>query len=114
MPAPPAAPAPAIQKPPEDASAAIEHLLGVIESSPLVFIRNGAEYTGKEAAAHIRSKRDYFEKKIVTPEDFIAKAATKSELSGKPYLVRLADGTSMELAAWLTMRLAEWRSAPRR
>ena len=51
---------------------------------------------------------------ITTPEDFIAKAATKSELSGKPYLVRLEDGTEQELATWLTARLAEWRAAPPR
>src|SRR5690349_12660467 len=104
---------PAPPAPPEDATVAIEHLLATIASSPLVFLRNGSEYTGKRAADHIRSKYVHYKKDIATAEDFIVKAATKSELSGKPYKVRLADGKEVELAAWLTERLAEWRAQPR-
>jgi Family of unknown function (DUF5329) len=37
---------------------------------------------------YIKKKYDYFKTQIHTAEDFIALAATKSELSGRPYLVR--------------------------
>ncbi|HUR26665.1 MAG TPA: DUF5329 family protein [Planctomycetota bacterium] len=108
---PASAPAP-VEPPhaqPEDAAAVIEQLLAAIADSKLVFVRNGSDHTGAAAAAHIRKKREHYAKEIHTPEDFIAKAATKSELSGKPYLVKLADGTSVTLAEWLGARLAEWR-----
>lgn len=109
-PLPQEAPKPPPAAPAETPAATIEHLLGVIAGSPLVFIRNGSEHTGAEAAAHIRAKYDHYRREIATPEDFIVKAATKSELSGRPYLVRLEDGQELHLADWLTARLAEWRA----
>ncbi|MEO6710596.1 MAG: DUF5329 family protein [Planctomycetota bacterium] len=96
----------------EVAAALIEQLLGTIAASPLVFLRNGSEHTGVKAAEHIRGKYEHYKKSIATPEDFISKAASKSELSGKPYLVRLEDGREVELAGWLTERLAELRKVP--
>lgn len=97
---------------PEDVTAAVEHLLACVQSSSLVFIRNDEEHTGTEAATHIRRKYDHYRKQIATPEDFVSKAATKSELSGKPYLVKLADGRKVLLAEWLSAKLAEWRASP--
>ena len=109
-PAPPQPVAPS-PTPAEDVAAAIEHLLATIASSELVFVRNGDEHTGAAAAGHIRKKREHYAKEIKTAEDFIAKAATKSELSGKPYAVKLADGKRVPLAEWLGARLAEWRAS---
>ncbi|HTF88852.1 MAG TPA: DUF5329 family protein [Planctomycetota bacterium] len=111
----PPVPPPAATVPPkpvaEDAAAVIEQLIGTIAASPLVFIRNGSEHTGEKASAHIRDKYEHYKKSIATPEDFIAKAASKSELSGKPYLVKLADGREAELSGWLSERLVELRKA---
>jgi hypothetical protein len=98
----------------ENVAAAVEYLLGCIEACPLVFIRNGSEHNGAVAAAHVRRKYEYYNKEIVSAEGFISKAATKSEVSGKPYLVKLADGQHVPLSEWLTARLAERRSAQTR
>ena len=93
----------------EDVAAVIEHLLTRIAESGLTFIRNGHEHTAAEAAAHIRRKYEHYRDEIETPEEFIDKAATKSELSGKPYLVKLPDGTTRRAADWLRDELAEYR-----
>jgi hypothetical protein len=112
--APEDSPAAEVTQPSENVGDAVEHLLGLIQASPLVFIRNGSEHDGAAAAAHIRGKYEHYKKEIGSAEDFISKAATKSELSGKPYLVKLADGRQLPLSEWLTARLAEWRSTQTR
>jgi Family of unknown function (DUF5329) len=89
---------------------AIEYLLSSVEHSDLTFIRNGKSYTPKEAAAHLKAKYDYFKGEIVTPEDFIRLAGSKSELSGKPYQVQTRDGQRVTSAEWLLHALAEYRA----
>jgi len=108
---PAATPAPAPPRA-EDVTAVVEYLLARIAGSGLTFIRNGSEHTAAEAAAHIRDKYEHFKREIKTPEDFIDKAATKSMLSGKPYLVKLPDGTTRPAADWLRDLLAEYRAKP--
>lgn len=98
----------------EDVAVAVEHLLESIRSSTLRFVRNGTEHSGRDAAAHLERKYEHYRDQIVRAEDFIAKAATKSETSGKPYMVKLADGQQVPLAEWLTAQLAEWRAARER
>ena len=90
---------------------AIEYLLSSVEHSDLTFIRNGKSYTPKEAAAHLKAKYDYFKAEIVTPEDFIRLAGSKSELSGRPYQVQTRDGQRVTSAEWLQRVLAEYRAA---
>jgi len=46
-----------------------------------------------------------------TPEDFIRLAASQSHLTGKPYLVKLADGKTLSGGAWLTGVLAKYRAS---
>jgi hypothetical protein len=94
----------------EDVATVVEYLLARIGESGLTFIRNGSEHTAAEAAAHIRSKYEHYRKDIKTPEDFIDKAASKSVLSGKPYLVKMPDGTTRLAADWLRGLLAEYRA----
>lgn len=103
-PGPPAAPRG------EDVATVVEYLLTRIGESGLIFIRNGSEHTAAEAAAHIRDKYEHFKSSIKTPEDFIDKAATKSMLTGKPYLVKMPDGTTRPAADWLREVLAEYRA----
>ena len=79
--------------------ASVEHLPGA------VFIRNGTEYDGAKAAAHLRTKRDYAGKRIKTAEQFIDKLATGSSMSGKPYKIRFADGRTVESATYFHAEL---------
>lgn len=70
----------------------IAYLIGEVAASPLTFIRNGERHSGKEAADHIRKKYDYFKPRIESVEDFIRLCASKSLISGKPYLVATRQG----------------------
>ncbi len=88
----------------------ISYLIDSVANSKATFIRNGTSYTPAEAAEHIKAKYAHFKKDIKTPEDFIRLSASKSILSGKPYLVRLPDGKEMHLDAWLTDALKQHRS----
>ncbi|HEX2770620.1 MAG TPA: DUF5329 family protein, partial [Geobacteraceae bacterium] len=47
------------------------------------FIRNGAEYDGKESAEHLRMKLQKAGGKVQTADDFIRLCASKSFISGK-------------------------------
>lgn len=67
----------------------------------LKFIRNGEEFSGKEAREHMQKKLDYAGSKIKTVEDFIDMIATKSYLTGNKYYVKLPDGKKVESAKWL-------------
>jgi hypothetical protein len=107
----PAAEAAAQPAPPEDVADTVESLLQILAASRLTFLRNGAEHSGAEAAVHIRAKYDRIRDAVRTPEEFIERAATKSLLTGRPYLVQLADGSRQPLADWLHARLAEVRAA---
>jgi hypothetical protein len=91
----------------------IDYLLRRIETSKATFIRNGKEHTPAEAVSHIKEKYDHFKGEIKTPEDFIRLSASKSLLTGKPYLVRTPDGKEMRLDAWLTGALKAHRAQTR-
>ena len=85
----------------ETSAETIEYLLAYVAQSKLTFIRNGQERDSGAAAAHMRRKYEYFRASIATPEDFIEQAASKSLLSGRPYLVRLPGGRETPVGAWL-------------
>jgi hypothetical protein len=87
----------------------ISHLLTYVEESNCVFIRNGKEYTAKEAAKHIKTKSDSLMFDVKTPEEFIERAASKSMLSGQPYFVRCVDHSSVPSADWLRKELSNYR-----
>jgi hypothetical protein len=92
-------------------SAKIERLLSAIESAKDdVFMRNGAEYSGKEAADHLRAKWNAVGDKIATAEDFIDQIAAKSSLSGEPYRVRVANGAEIPAGAYLREKLAHFEN----
>jgi hypothetical protein len=46
---------------------------------------------------------------INSTEDFIKWSASKSEMSGKPYLVKCGDGSPPLLAQWLSDELERYR-----
>ena len=76
-------------------------LIEKIEKSHYIFIRNGDEHKPKEAVKHIIRKYEYYKDKIYTVEDFINYAASKSYLSGKPYLIKTSAGEKTKLKDWL-------------
>ena len=79
----------------------ISYLIEYVGKADATFLRNGQSYTPEEAAKHIRSKYEHFRNEIKTPEDFIRLSASKSLLTGKPYIVRLRSGEEMRLDSWL-------------
>jgi hypothetical protein len=79
----------------------IEAALKAIEGSKISFVRNGDEHNAKAAADHLRSKLKKAGKDVKTFDEFVEHLATKSSLSGKPYQVKLEDGTLVPLARWL-------------
>jgi hypothetical protein len=99
------APPPTLAASPE---AEIDHLLTFIAGSPCTFIRNGVAYDGAQAVDHITDKYEHYREDIRTAEDFIALAASKSAISGKPYLVQ-CDAAEMPAAEWLTRELSAFR-----
>lgn len=99
---------------PSQAEAAlIERLIALVGSSKdVVFIRNGTESKAQDAAKHLRDKYDYFLKDISTANDFIRLCGTRSEMTKKPYQVRLLDGRVLPAAEWLGDQLQRMRASP--
>lgn len=97
----------------ENTAARVEALITHTRNSEVVFIRNGKEHSPEEAAEHLQKKYEHFRKKgkIKSPEDFIKHAGTQSLISGKPYKIRLPDGTEVNSSDWLLDRLASIRNA---
>jgi len=87
----------------------IEFLISSVENlKDAKFIRNGSEYNGQEAAKHLRMKLQNV-LTIKTADDFIRFIASKSSVSGKPYLIRLPDGTTIKSEKFFRDKLKEYR-----
>ena len=94
------------------AQSEIGHLLTYIEQSGCQFYRNGTWYRdARVAREHVELKYRYFAGKgrVDSTEDFIEWAATKSVLSGKPYMVKSGEGPAVPLARWLAEELGRYR-----
>jgi len=93
--------------------AEIEALLSSLESSGCDFNRNGTWYSAADAKKHLIRKLAYIERRqdIGSTEQFIALAASKSSMSGDPYLVRCAGGAPVRSSDWLSTRLRQLRVA---
>lgn len=91
-------------------AAEIRGLLEFVENSDCIFIRNGAEYSGPRARAHLEQKLNYLESKnrVKSAEDFIDLAATKSSMSGRAYEVRCSEGKE-PAGIWLHRELQRER-----
>jgi hypothetical protein len=87
----------------------IEYLIASVENlKGAKFIRNGSEHDGKEAAAHLRMKRKNAASSVRTAEDFINKCASKSYLSGKPYLIVFSNGQTVPSEVFFRQKLREY------
>ena len=97
-------------KPPENAASAIQYLLKYVADSGLIFIRNSENHDATDAAKHMNDKYQHYQEKIETPEDFIKLCASKSLITGNPYLVIMEDGNQVRTDAWLKRALASYRN----
>lgn len=93
----------------ENLAATINYLLSFVKKSDSTFIRNSKSYTSKEAVRHMRNKYAHFRDEIETPEDFIRLSASKSLISGRPYMVKTKAGQMMKSETWLLEALEAYR-----
>jgi len=100
---------------PSTSKAEIDYLLAYLKNSGCQFNRNGQWYHADEAVSHIETKYNYLIEKemLSSTEDFIDKAATKSSISGKPYLVQCGNEAPAPSSLWFREELARYRSGKR-
>jgi uncharacterized protein DUF5329 len=103
----------AATRPPEE-QVKIDWLLAEMRSSGAVFIRNGKEYDGEKAAAHVKSKLWWAGKRVQTVREFIVGVASHSEETGKPYEIRTKSGSQGPLEKWLLERLAVYEKGSKK
>jgi Family of unknown function (DUF5329) len=89
----------------------VDYLLSAIASSGCEFFRNGEWFDSKKASAHLRDKYTALNALggLVTATEFIEKAATKSSMSGRPYLIRCAGSEPVPTNQWLHEALERYR-----
>jgi hypothetical protein len=88
------------------------HLITYLKNSGCQFNRNGSWYSPSEAADHLDQKYQYLLKKglVTSTEDFIARAASESSMSGKPYQVKCGANAPLQSSLWLKAELVKFRS----
>jgi hypothetical protein len=109
-----ALPPSAFATPSTDESAAIDHLITFVRESKLEFIRNGVSYNSADAAEHLSLKYGQAKDRLSTADEFIDNVASKSSLSGKPYLIVFADGTQASAGDWLHEELKKYRETQKK
>jgi hypothetical protein len=103
----------ALGAPPTAMQAEVGYLLQYVEQSGCEFYRNGRWYDGSHARAHLSDKYQYLaaRNQINTTEEFIARAATISSVSGHPYQIRCQASAPIDSNRWLLAALAAHRKA---
>ena len=91
----------------------IQHLIEEMRGSECRFYRNGIWYGSDRAARHIESKYEKLQEMgaVNSTEQFIARAASESSMSGKPYRVRCGDAKPVPSGEWFNTQLREYREA---
>jgi hypothetical protein len=99
-------------QPGRDAQREISHLLQYLEASKCAFYRNGTWHTSLEARTHLEEKYRILRgmSGAGSAEDFLARAATASSFSGKPYQVRCDGKEPVASAKWLEAELLRYRA----
>ncbi|MCL2075760.1 MAG: DUF5329 domain-containing protein [Betaproteobacteria bacterium] len=95
--------------------AEIDYLFSYLKNSGCQFNRNEKWYDASEAVSHLDRKYTYLLEKnmLSSTEDFIAKAATNSSVSGKFYLVKCGNDEPMQSGMWFRTMLEKYRSEKR-
>ena len=88
----------------------INYLINSVGRGGCTFIHNDERYSGKEARAHLRSKRKRNAHLIHSAEDFIKKIASRSSTSGESYMIGCRDEEQQTANEWFTRLLALHRS----
>ena len=96
-----------------EAQTEIEYLLGYISQSGYRFIRSGKEYAATEGAKHMREKLQRAGGRVKSADDFVRGVASRSFLTGEPYLVKAPDGRQFGAEEWLAKALEAFRKAKR-
>ena len=104
---------PGAAEPTEKVDTTIQYLMKTVAGSGLTFIRNGNRAKPEKAAEHMNRKYEHFRDDIETPEDFIELCATKSLLTGKPYMVVDGQGRERRTSDWLRAELAVYQERNR-
>ncbi|MGH8492893.1 MAG: DUF5329 domain-containing protein [Moraxellaceae bacterium] len=93
--------------------AEVSHLFSYLRNSGCSFSRNGSWYAADKATAHLQQKYDYLLKKnlVSSSEDFIARAATESSMSSKPYSVRCGTAEPTPSGPWFRAELQRYRQS---
>jgi len=87
----------------------IDFLISSVENLKGVkFIRNGSEHDGKEAAKHLRLKLEKAGNNVRTVDDFIRLCASKSYITGKPYMIKFPDGKIISSEKYLREKLTAY------
>jgi len=86
---------PAASAPTGQVDATIQYLIDHVAGSELTFVRNASDR--------------HFRDDIESPEDFIELCATRSLMSGKPYLVIDRQGNTQGTGDWLRAELAAYQ-----
>jgi len=89
----------------------IEFLIFSVENlKGAKFIRNGTEHDGKEAVEHLQMKLLNAGSMVQTADDFIRLCASKSIITGKPYMIRFSDGKTIKSEEYFREKLKEYSS----
>lgn len=94
---------------PEAQKPEVQHLLNYLANSGCQMERNGDKHDAREAVEHILKKYDYYRDDIKTTEDFIARSASRSMLSGRTYNVHCPGKEARPTADWLKEELERYR-----
>ena len=95
-----------------DQAALIQKLIQSVENlKGATFIRNGEEHDAGDAADHLRLKLGMAGGRIKNADDFIRLCASRSSVSGEPYLIRLPDGATIEAEKFFREKLKEFNAA---
>ena len=107
-----AASQPALAAPDAAARAEIAGLMASLDDT-CRFQRNGKWYGAGDARAHLQRKYDWLLRRdlVDTAEQFIARAASQSSMSGKAYRIACRGSAEQEAGPWFRARLQRLRSS---
>jgi Family of unknown function (DUF5329) len=89
----------------------IQHLLDYVGGSGCTFVRNGVESDATAARKHLATKYEYAKGRVASAEDFIRSLASRSSMTGEPYVVRCGS-SQFRSEDWLTDELRRYRGDP--
>ncbi len=89
----------------------VDTLLHRVGTSGCEFYRSGSWHTATEAQTHLDRKLRYMVARsmVGSAEEFIAKGATGSSMSGEAYAIRCRNVAAQPSAVWLTTELRAMR-----